>query len=200
MNYYNIISLLFKNGEWVKYPGDYTYPFDYADAGIIHTVHGEKIYDHIKWFHNEDDKIYVRDGVSYLYEKSLKAFIGRIKRVLGLKRPCGYFVEVGLYKKDDVTLYIFRDFISRTNVSFYTDGKDAYILFGEGDCCRNILTGLIDQGKEYEFEQGVANEIYNWCYDNALTWVSDLLYETNCERIEGLRKLQDTFAKKWSNV
>lgn len=196
MNYYNITSLLFKNGKWVKYSGDYTYPFEYSDAGIIHTVNGEKVRDHIKWFHNEDDRIYVRDGVGFLYEKSLKAVIGRIKRVLGLKRHCGYFTEVGVYEKNDVTLYIFRDWMSRTNVSFYTDGKDAYILFGEADCCHNILSSLIGNDHGDEFEQIVAKEIFSWCYENALTWVSDLIYDTRDEQLEGLRKLCKIFVPK----
>lgn len=169
MKYYNMPSLLFKNGKWIKNPDNHLYPFKYFGAGIIHTVNDEKIRDHIKWFHNEDDKIYVRDGVGFLYEKSLKAVVGRIKRILGLKRPCGYFTEVGVYEKDNATLYIFRDWTSRTNVSFYTDGKDAYILYGEADCCHNILTNLIGNGYGDEIEQVVAEEIFTWCYENALT-------------------------------
>lgn len=193
MKYYDINSLLFKNGTWVKNPDDYTYPFEYFDAGIIYMVNGERIGDHIKWFHNEDDKIYVRDGVSFLYERSLKALIGRIKRILGLKRHCGYFHEVGVYKKDDMSVYIFRDWTSRTNVSFYTDGRDAYVLFGECDCCHGLLTGLICNDHGVEIERVVTNEIYDWCYENVLTWISDLIYETQDEQHEGLRKLCKIF-------
>lgn len=193
MNYYNITSLLFKNGEWVKYPGDYTYPFEYADPGIIHTVDGDKVHNHIKWFHNEDCEIYVRAGVSYWYEKSLKVLIGRIKRAMGLKRPIGYFVEVGVYEKNDVALYIFRDRMSRINVSFYTDGRDAYILFGEGDSCRNLLTDLICNDNGEEIERIGTKVVYYWCYENALTWISDLIYDGQDERFNGLRKLRKIF-------
>lgn len=193
MNYYHTASLMFKNGGWIKYPGMYKYPFEYSDAGIIHTINGVKIYDHITWYRKDTDVIYVRDGLPYIYEKTLKGLICRIKWALGLKRQCGYFHEVGIYKQDDAIVYIYRDFISCINVSFYKDSRSTYILFGEGDCCRSVLTDLAVGDHEYETEQAVAKEIYNWCYENALTWISDLICGSPNQGWEFLQQLRADF-------
>ena len=202
MNYYNTRTLLFKNGAWVKNPGDFTYPFKYADGGPIHTVKGERIYEHIKWRHNKNFECFMRAGMpniyipSYVRAKPLKFLWYRILWILGVKSYCGALTEAGVYEKDDITVYIFSDRLHRIYVSFYKDNTDTYVLFAENDCCRSILTSLLDNGYSDEVEQSIATEIFNWCYENALTWVSDDLGDNFDDSEELLDKLRDIFGKK----
>ena len=184
MKYYEVGSIVFKNGKWIRNPEEYDFPFEYADTGCPVRINGESIVDHIQWFHNEDDAIYRRAGLPYLYTRSLRALKYRIEWMLGLKRRVGYWAEVGVYEKDDVAVYIFRRCGDGRLVSFYKDASDNYIWLSEGNCCNPVLGSIIEENNDEHIIKFIVDEVYRYCYENVLTWICDVVYDFSRDESE----------------
>ena len=179
-------DIVFKNGEWVKETWHYDendkymndLPFEYGRDGNIHTINGVKIHDKIKWYHDEYDAIYERDGWRYFYtvRKSPVGIWEWLKYKLRFKHKVCYRKEVGVYKDDNVELYIYHDPLNTSYASFYYDGTDTYVVLGGYGHWGNVYTHFMHRGYGDEFEEKMVKEAYHWLCNKVLRDIVDDLW------------------------
>lgn len=197
MKYYDTGTILFKNGEWIKHPEEHTYPFDYVDRGSVYQVHGEPIGNRFKWLHEDHEAVYLRAGYPYVYNKTLLALKLRMQWMLGLKQHVGFLNEVGVYENGDVAVYLFRTYANGLWITFYKDSHDSYVLISEGNCCKVTLSSVISKYHNDELNQILVDELYDYCYENILTYICDRMCDLKDPKYkEKLHELRETFKKE----
>ena len=189
--------MVFKNGIWMKDQdtlnenGEFIdhCPFMYGRDGNIHMVNDDDIWTEITWYRDEYDAIYQRDGARGKYARLL----ARIKWWLHITERVGYEKEVGVWKKDNIELYIYRDPRNQCYVSFYKDTTDTYIVLGGYGHHANVYTHFMGRGYGDEFEEKMAYEAYEWCVDDVLVEVAESIYKDFWVNYDAQKALQRTF-------
>ena len=192
--------IVFKNGKWMKEP--YTFdeednyvnlcPFEYGRDGNIHTVNGEKFWDQIRWYRDEYDAIYERDGWRNwsTVRKTPYGIWAWLKYRLHFMHKIGYRKEVGVWTDADADhryeVYIYHDEPNQSYVSFYNSGVDGdtYIVLGGYGHWKNVYTHFMARGYGDEFEEKMAAEAYRWACDKIMVDISESICDGSWEREE----------------
>lgn len=189
--------IVFKNGEYMKHP--YTFdeednyinlcPFKYGRDGNITEVCEKfgvsahwwrKIHDDIKWYRDEYDAVYERDGWRdwCTVRKTPHGIWSWLKYRLRFMYKIGYRKEVGVWRKDGVEVYIYHDQLKQANVSFYSDGTDTYIVIGGYGHHENVYCHFMGRGYGDEFEEKMAAEAFRWACNTILVDISESICES----------------------
>jgi hypothetical protein len=177
-------DIVFKNGEWMKEPYSFGEndeyinhcPFEYGRDGNIHTVGETKIYDDIRWYRDEYDAVYERDGWRNwgTVRKTPHGIWAWFKYHLGFMHKIGYRQEVGVWANGDgVEVYIYHDELNQSYVSFYSDGTDTYVVIGGYGHWKNVYCHFMARGYGDEFEEKMAAEAYKWACEKVLVDISE---------------------------
>lgn len=204
--------IVYKNGEYIKDPFVFDEdgaclnicPFDYSRDGEITSVYEEDgikievLWSDIKWYHDEYDAIYEREGIYGVPFFPIKwwKLLNILKWKLHIMRRSCYTREVGVWKSRGVEIYFYRNIPGSTYVSFYKDSKDAYVLLGGYGHHMNPYTHFMHRGYGVEFESKMAVEAYQWLYDDILRAVADNIFDTWDEASTWLVKKRDEFHYK----
>lgn len=204
--------ICYKNGEYVKDPfvfdedGAYLNicPFDYSRDGEITAIYeddGSKIevlWSDIKWYHDEYDAIYEREGIdgAPLFPITWWKLIKILQWKLHIMRRSCYTRDVGVWRSGDVEIYFYRDVLRETYVSFYKDSKDTYVLLGGYGHHKNPYTHFMNRGYGDEFESKMAVEAYQWLCRDILRVVVESIYEDWDVTSEWLTKKREEFHYK----
>ena len=204
--------IVYKNGEYVRDPfvfdEDSAYlnicPFDYTRDGEITAIYekdGTKIevlWSDIKWYHDEYDAIYEREGIygAPLFPITRWKLLKILQWKLHIMRRSCYVRDVGVWKYRDVEIYFYRNIPGSTYVSFYKDSKDTYVLLGGYGHLKNPYTHFMRRGYGDEFESEMAAEAYQWLCRDVLRAVADNIFDTWDEANTWLAKTREDFNYK----
>lgn len=200
--------IVYKNGEYLKEP--YTYdeegnyinkcPFDYSrDGEITHVVSPEgkleSIVGETKWYRDEYDSVYERDGIKgiYRFRFSWYTIAQAIKWKLHLMKRVCYKHEIGVWKTGDKEVYIYKSDLKHIYVSFYKDSTDTYVVLGGYGHYENPYMHFMDRGYGNEFEKKMAVEAYSWLCRCILEYISDALHDNLEEADDWYRKMRKVF-------
>lgn len=190
-------TIVFKNGKWMEEDelGYYNYeterfvdllPFRYGRDGNIHTLNGEAIWDDIKWYRDEYDAVYERDGWRNFgtVRKTPYGIWAWLKYKLHFMYKIGYRKEVCTWIKGNKELYIHHDEINQSYVSFYDDGTDTYIVIGGYGHWKNVYCHFYARGYGDEFEKKMTEEAFRWACGDILVEISESICDGSWEKEE----------------
>lgn len=200
--------IVYKNGEHLKEP--YTYddegnyinkcPFDYSrDGEITHVISPEgkleSIVGETKWYRDEYDSVYERDGIKDIsrFRFSWYTIAQAIKWKLHLMKRVCYKHEIGVWKTGDKEVYIYKSDLKHVYISFYKDSTDTYVVLGGYGNYENPYTHFMDRGYGNEFEKKMAVEAYSWLCRYILEYISDALHGNLEEADDWCRKMRRVF-------
>lgn len=178
--------IVFKNGKWMEEDelGYYNYekeefvdllPFKYGRDGNIHTLGDKDIWRDIKWYRDEYDAIYDRDGWRDFstVRKTPYGIWAWFKYKLHFMHKIGYRKEVGVWAHDEKELYIYHDELKQSYISFYYEGTDTYIVIGGYGHWENVYAHFYGRGYGDEFEKKMTQEAFRWACDDILVEISE---------------------------
>lgn len=173
--------IIFKNGNYIPTEQTYDYneetdeiishlPFEYGRDGDIRYVNSIPIWDQLKWYHDEYDAIYERDGWRDFssVRKTPYGLWAWLKYKLHFMSRICYRQETAIWRKDKHDVYIYHDALNQSYISFYTDGVDSYVVIGGYGHHKNVYTHFMARGYGDEFEQKMAEEAFWWACNNIL--------------------------------
>ena len=122
--------IVYKNGEYVKDPFVFDEdcaclnicPFDYSRDGEIAAIYEEDgtkievLWSDIKWYHDEYDAIYEREGIdgAPLFPITWWKLLKILQWKLHVMRRSCYTRDVGVWRSGDVEIYFYRDVLRET--------------------------------------------------------------------------------------
>lgn len=187
-------TIVFKNGKWMEEPYAFDEndnylnlcPFEYGRDGNIHTVYGKDIRNNIKWYRDEYDAIYERDGWRNwgTVRKTPYGIWAWLKYRLHFMHKIGYRKEVGVWTEGENELYIYHDEFKQSYVSFYDDGNDTYIVIGGYGHHKNVYAHFYARGYGNEFEKKMTEEAFRWACGSILVEISESIYDADWEKEE----------------
>lgn len=179
-------TIVFKNGKLLNdddlgyhnYEKDeyvYLLPFRYGRDGNIHTLNDRAIWDDIKWYRDEYDAVYERDGWRNwdTVRKTPHGIWWWLKYKLHFMHKIGYRKEVGVWREDDKEVYIYHDELNQSYVSFYNDGTNTHIVIGGYGHWHNVYCHFYARGYGDEFEQKMTEEAFRWACGDILVEISE---------------------------
>lgn len=204
--------IVYKNGDYLKDPDTYDEngdfinlcPFDYSRDGEITAIYEEDgtkievLWSDIKWYHDEYDAIYEREGIcgAPLFPITWWKLVKTVQWKLHAMRKSCYIKDVGVWKYGDVEIYFYRDDLRETYVSFYKDSEDTYVLLGGYGHLENPYTHFMHRGYGDEFESKMAAEAYQWLCMDILRVVGESIYGIWGVTSEWLTKKREEFHYK----
>jgi hypothetical protein len=210
--------IIFKNGNYIPFEDTYTYeaetdeyvsrvPFEHGRDGDIQSINGVRICEQIKWYHDEYDALYVRDGCRNwsAVRKTPAGIWWWLKYKLHfMERRC-YEKEVGVWREGRNEVYIYYDAPNQCNVSFFTNGTDSYVVIGGYGHHKNVYTHFMGRGYGEEFEEKMAKEAFWWACDDILVGITEGYVQSYTEEMDNevnrLRKLfmpKDIYYERYS--
>lgn len=203
--------IYFKNGKYLPEEQTFTYdaednyrnllPFECTRDGAIFRLVDQfgnmgSIYEGIKWYRDEYDAIYERDGWRN-WSSIRKTPIGIwwwLKYKFHFMRKIGYRKEVGVWTYGDEELYIYHNSLKQNYVSFYIKGEDTYVVIGGYGHRENVYCHFMGRGYGYSFEEEMASEAYRWACDDILVDIAESICDGDWEVEEDLvNRLRDRF-------
>ena len=210
--------IVYKNGEYMEHPYKFDEekelcinkcPFDYARDGMIthveitdadsHKGKMKSIVDEIKWYRNEHDCVYERDGIDDISHLRFNWFTITqvIKWKLHLMKRVRYNHEIGVWKSGDKEVYIYIDNVKQTCVSFYKDTNDTYAVLGGYGHYENPYTHFMNRGYGDEFESKMAVEAYQWLCRDILDNIPNSIFDNWKDISNWTREMRKAFRYEW---
>lgn len=197
--------IIYKNGEYMEKPDIFNVdrgtfrnlcPFEYTRDGEITDIFSSdgklvSIVNDIKWYRDEYDAIYERDGICSTsgHRFCWHAMVQAIKWKLHLMKFIYYKHEVGVWKSGDVEIYIYKNDPKSTYVSFYKDSNDTYVVLGGYGHRENPYTHFMNRGYGHAFEKEMATEAYEWLCRDILRVVADSIFDNLEENDDWVREM-----------
>jgi hypothetical protein len=192
-------QLVWKNGIFLPNVDFDQLPFEYGRDGDIYKVRDPfgtlvNIEDAIKWYRDEYDALYQRSGIRQIYHRWNGWSIGNwLKWKFRCMNLVHYMTEVGVYKCDDIELYIYHDATRQSYASFYKNGTDTYIVLGGYGHRENVYCHFMNRGYGEEFEMKMASEAFQWLCERVLQYIAESMTDHFDEEDELLDRLQSMF-------
>lgn len=199
--------IVFKNGKYI--PGDSFWdengkyiklcPFEYGRDGDIYEIAGGiDIQKDMKWYCSEAHAYYQRDGAPFKIKRfSLYRLKERIKWFFRCMSEPEYTQKIGVWKNNEDEIYIYRNDLEQSNVSFYSNGSDTYVILGGYGHYGNVYTHFMGRGYGDEFEHKLASEAFDWCCRCVLLSISETIADSCEAEDELLKSLQWAFRDRY---
>ena len=210
--------MIWRNGEYLPNGTGTTYtydeitdkytsllPFEYGrDGNIVRIVDSDGVKIDIRddtvwgdrgnyWAH------YERDGLRWGHVRwwTWGGFVEGLKWTFHKMRLLYHEYEVGVYKRDGIEVYIYKDESKQSYVSFYKDSNDVYVILGGYGHCGNVYCHFMSRGYGEEFEKKMLEEAYEWIAKEIVSKIADAItddwdeQEKMCKEIRKVFKMED---------